>query len=1225
MKMSFIFPAYTEANHDADNFDRSEVSADEDQSERRSVSEASAEHAEATRRRLQKNDEIQSFEAEEITLAQLSSIYPPRLQARKRRMQQAFLVAQLNMLADMCFDRNYLTTEVVRKMVSFDMAVHCIQHVPTAGSSRKGSELVSVEDGLRRWNNVRSAFIRLVNCAYVDCVPQMHRRWGNLVHLFFKKNSDWNRIKAGKLAGLSWAGDRRVNVEEGSIALVGREQAEIVLLQQKMIEHLQTKSWSTVTEQFVRTILAMINFSFYDTAPAKLSEVMAVVSKRLEIDWTEAYNVSAHVRSKGSVLQTVRLKANHLHAHMKPPETQADHKHKTLAVHPFGDDSDDEHDDDEYASNKPKPSLWTSCFDAKRRKRALRVLDDWKTMGFIISVVFAAVIAGLIAPKPPIVCTNSVLGRCAKGVQYAVGVEVCYSEGHCMAREDNRIFCAGEGIESCTKGPLPTSPFYVFDMVCFSIFQLELLVRIWAVGNTVEFFANPYSTTDFIVQLLDIIVIFAGGLLGSLSGNTKILRMLRMARLARLLKVMRLMKKMRDEMLRQKEVPVWKLPEAYRTAIKEKLLAMTVMTKVVSRATELARSFKLRAFLEALMVHKPAAEKLSQGPVPFKDGLFGELNKAADQQVSTPILTGDRLVTTVAHLLMYEHTPLVQEALQLLMTVHTTRGALIDSALQSQLLWEPEEELLYKKITAAVDLITNGLDTFQLWGERQSTSTNSRFKAVTQALTFLEDQCQLQSPLWELGARKYTPVFEVQMIMQNLAVDVSFVKWRNALRWPKPEDTRSAAMRVRQLCALIYRVLICFVRNSPTNQAKTFNHLSIFCRDLRLGVPNAAEMIYELLLQNRELLRIVPINFVDDVFEIVEATQSATVMRLLAVIIPHSGMTKGMGIKVTRFLTDVNEKLEGEKDTCFFDDAIEYFKEQHKEITSGIAQAASARQQGNDSVVRGGNGSTLVCESQTANANATKPTPLSPAVHSLSQSIPAAPLSGKTCPSSTLNYPGGPSLEKWGTGPKFTSTTGAHQPTALGPSRSFVNKNVVVLDTNAAVASLESKLSPKWGMQQPRSPDHKQAVASSPDHRLETSVERAFLVTSETKTSSSKSAFGGFGTREGQQPAEAASLDTLDWVVKNEHSHLSSKLQYYIAGLDVLGLCAAGATNVVEARIQGVLDGDEVLDLMADTTGALPEEVRVSLAQVYFEAIMEVGVPIAGLGKNLKVSRLQVQ
>jgi hypothetical protein len=1098
LKVWFKFPAYTEAKEVGVDFD--------DFNPDGSPNVASA------RRRIQLQDTVLCKE-EEVSLEDLSSLHPDPRDARRRCLQQAFLVAQLNMLADMCFGRNYLTTEKVREMVTFDMAVHCVQYVPIKEApahtrlkleTTKARNSNSTEDAIRRWNNVRSAFTRLINCAYVDCAPQLHRRWNNLVHLFFTKRSDWKKINTSKIAGIAWATSpvAVASDRKGGITLVGREQAEIVVLQQKMIEHLRTNIWSTVTEQFVRTILEMVNFSFYDNTPAKLSDVMGVVSKRLEGDWCTVELLTPMMASSGS------MKATKAAGSLEKQRARS-LKH----IHPASDaDDDDEFKDDKlWQADQVSLSYWDSCFDAKRRKRTLRFLDDWKTMFFIISVVFAAVTVGLVAPKAAVLCTESVLDRCktSKGSPYAAEVVICHDNDHCEVQEGNAAFCSTSGVEECTQGPLPVSPFYIFDMICFCIFQIELTLRMWAVGDLFVFFLNPYSTTDFVVQFLDVIVICAGSVLGSLSGNTKIVRLARMARLARLLKVMRLMKKMRDELLKQKEVPVWKLPDRYRNALKEKLLGLTVMTKVMSRATELGYGFKLRAFLEALLVHKPKDGVLSQGPVCFKDGLFEELVKEANSKTPTDVLTGEKLVTTVAHLIMYEHTPLVQEALQLLMTVHTARSRLVESVLGSQLLWEPEEEILYKKVKAAVDLITNELDTFQLWGESESSSTASRLCAVVQALTYLEDQCRSQNSLWELGARRYKPVFEVQTMMQNLEVDMTFIKWRNSLRWPQPDDKSSSAKRVRQLCARIYRLMICFVRDSPTIQTKVFNHLSIFRDDLCLGVDNVAELIYELLLNNIELLRLVPNKFVDDLFDIVSASQSAVAMRLLAVVIPSNQTTKGTGIKVTRFLTDENKHFGQGESSCFFSDAISYFREQHQK----------------------------------------------------------ARLDSKAC----------------GSGNRSEDASGSG------------DKQVITSNANKLHAS---------------------------------SAENTLIVTSATKEPAMVKGFGGTGLgglmldMKQALSSTVTGTDTDSWHVENEQSHLPAKLQCYMAGMDVLSICAAGATNVVEARIQGVLDGDEVLHLMSDTSGALPDEVRVSLARVYFASIIEVETPTAGLGKNLKVSGL---
>jgi hypothetical protein len=82
----------------------------------------------------------------------------------------------------------------------------------------------------------------------------------------------------------------------------------------------------------------------------------------------------------------------------------------------------------------------------------------------------------------------------------------------------------------------------------------------------------------------------------------------------------------------------------------------------------------------------------------------------------------------------------------------------------------------------------------------------------------------------------------------------------------------------------------------------------------------------------------------------------------------------------------------------------------------------------------------------------------------------------------------------------------------------------------------------------------------------------------------------------------------------SETTSLSPMLQYHLSVLDLMCDCAAGATNIVEARIQSVLDVDSVLKVMVDET--VPMDVRIRFIRLFYEAMIEVQVPLPGLSRH---------
>jgi hypothetical protein len=120
-------------------------------------------------------------------------------------------------------------------------------------------------------------------------------------------------------------------------------------------------------------------------------------------------------------------------------------------------------------------------------------------------------------------------------------------------------------------------------------------------GTNMRFFTNPYCVIDFIIVMLDVVSLMATSLPDSIGDNVLILRIVRLIRLARLLKVMRIMKKLRDEMLKKKEVPPWVLPSKFKHAPQEMLDSMTGMVTVTRKMADLFEDQQLQALLSELV------------------------------------------------------------------------------------------------------------------------------------------------------------------------------------------------------------------------------------------------------------------------------------------------------------------------------------------------------------------------------------------------------------------------------------------------------------------------------------------------------------------------------------------------------------------------------------------------------------------------------------------------
>jgi hypothetical protein len=279
----------------------------------------------------------------------------------KGALYQRFLRYQVVLFAEMAYGRNYRTINKVRQLLRYDTIVHCIENTKLDP-------------------DLRSAFVRLATCVYIDCEPQLPRRWNNTTFHF-------NSIKIG-----AEHESRTLSREKSSVPGIlvevsphSLEYRAIIRKLQKVIkEDLNLKKWSSAREELLLTLMHLINFNFYDECPQDLSAVMTVICDRLAQDWRGKHT---HV-----LVRTMSV---------APYDASASNRSRNGVIIPTDDDGGIE------------TKQYVSCIsryagalcDDGARKTMLRRLDDWRLMIFVISLVFVAVIVGFIAPpeNPPII------------------------------------------------------------------------------------------------------------------------------------------------------------------------------------------------------------------------------------------------------------------------------------------------------------------------------------------------------------------------------------------------------------------------------------------------------------------------------------------------------------------------------------------------------------------------------------------------------------------------------------------------------------------------------------------------------------------------------------------------------------------------------------------------------------------------------------------------------
>jgi hypothetical protein len=461
-------------------------------------------------------------------------------------------------------------------------------------------------------------------------------------------------------------------------------------------------------------------------------------------------------------------------------------------------------------------------------------------------------------------------------------------------------------------------------------------------------------------------------MMGGTSGGTRALRIIRLARLARLVKVMRLMKKMRDELSKKKEVPAWKLPDKFHNTGVEKLTAMTAMVKVITQAANIGSQRQLQALLgevrrktigdKALsrvlsshyelapqdlatvdlnstsgeqmlstLARLPKHPKLTQNTPISKtasSGLghlvrrtsmimassvsqkFDDLKAGAPSTLTSPLddLTSVGMKSMIMHMIMYEYSPLVQEAIVLLMTVHSSRTQLLNDVRKAHVLFDDKDIDQQEQSEGQLNFITQQIEKMGLWNtDNNSEETDlAEFKMdqLQNAFYYLTNKVQTRNPQYEMGLEMYRAVHEVQVILRDLECDIAYQSWRHAIgEYPNDSDQTIAAKRVRKVCMMVNTLMVGFARDNLENQERVFRHMAMVVADVRLGVVGSAEVLAAAVANNEVCMRLLPADFPKWMLEVLR-DHGSTFATLSAIL--HVGRTpiKANAIRVMTHLAE---------------------------------------------------------------------------------------------------------------------------------------------------------------------------------------------------------------------------------------------------------------------------------------------------------------------------------
>jgi hypothetical protein len=490
-------------------------------------------------------------------------------------LQRDFLTSQLLVLAAMCSNRFYVAITLLKRVFPYE---HLSAQITTA------SEHMSL----------RSAFVRLITTLYVDCEPQVAPVGS---HLTFR----WSQVQQPEDVQLSPPNDE-------ANAIMFRS------LQRVISRELKALPMNSFTTHVLDLLSKLLDFSFYNTDTEVLQSVVdaliAAVTEQLhgtdlngEVStkrWAflaktvEAVDFGALQKKVGqasknaikevkdvAVTVGVGVTAGITKPHKIIPELgrKLSNVGAALAAGAVfasqgsdlkgrrGADAD---------NNRSGCKGWVKTAKSKsasQRRWVAKELDSIPAMIFILTLVFAAV--------------------------------------------------------AVTLGGLEGPAVEMFEFITFGIFATELSIRIVAVGNLFTLLSDPFTIIDFVVVMLDLIVMVSPDLLSWMGGGTKGLRSIRMLRLVRSFRMIKLAIRIRDELRKPKPVAPWTLSDKFVHSPKAKLQSLTAILGVLLHIDDIIGQHRFATLLAGLkLVHAEVlVEKETDLVLSFKSGLLAMVER----------------------------------------------------------------------------------------------------------------------------------------------------------------------------------------------------------------------------------------------------------------------------------------------------------------------------------------------------------------------------------------------------------------------------------------------------------------------------------------------------------------------------------------------------------------------------------------------------------------------
>eukprot|EP01040_Poterioochromonas_malhamensis_P001446 gene1446-1534_t len=209
--------------------------------------------------------------------------------------------------------------------------------------------------------------------------------------------------------------------------------------------------------------------------------------------------------------------------------------------------------------------------------------------------------------------------------------------------------------------------------------------------------------------------------------------------------------------------------------------------------------------------------------------------------------------------LMYEHTALVQSALEVLMAHHSLRSSLLEHARNIQLLASHGRERQFRIVDQMLQQLEQNAETHELWGEMETDADLAVNKQTKDILRELIEICRVRRYVLEFD-EDYMADREIQDLYRNLGCFEICMKVMGLLDSVEEDEDGNlgeVASNTRSICLLCNELLYWFFLGNTKNQEMGYLELDFFLDTLDDEI-NSHLTIRAIFNDNEALMRQVP-------------------------------------------------------------------------------------------------------------------------------------------------------------------------------------------------------------------------------------------------------------------------------------------------------------------------------------------------------------------------------